>query len=191
MWCELELEMGVKINTDRYNMICTSVNVTMLVSSQYVVAQWLNGCRTEHKRMRGTSQLHWVKESLLVKYHKAAFVLLPFHQSGPNPPFFGSLGICYFDFWPLPCSWNKPWWPINNYCTRYLCHELKHPYASWVPGKWTTSEPLYSVLIFSCCHNNLPQLKTTAIYYLTVLVGRSPRTVGLRGLPAWIPLHWN
>ena len=42
-----------------------------------------------------TSHLHWVKESLLVKYRKAAFVL-PFNQRGLNPPFFGGVGILFW-----------------------------------------------------------------------------------------------
>lgn len=98
----------------------------------------------------------------------------------PTHPFLGVWAYAALISDPYLAVETNPDSPSTANCTRYLCHELKHPYASRAPGKCTTSEPLYSVLIFSCCHNNLPQLKTTAIYYLTVSVGRSPRAVGLR-----------
>ena len=65
-----------------------------------------------------TSHLHWVKESLLVKYRKAAFVLLLFNQRGLNPPFFWGVSIRCFDFWSLLCRWA-------THCTRYPCTAAK------------------------------------------------------------------
>lgn len=122
---EAEVGNGHENNTCRYNMICTSVNVTMLVSPQYVFAEWFSGCITESKvvsqNMREDFPASLGQRVMVSQYHYPAVVLLPFNQSCPNPPFFfGGVAYAALIYDPYFVVDINPDSPSTTSFTRYL-----------------------------------------------------------------------